>query len=542
MSQLPQQTGQTVESQYIQQPSQMSIKPQPITFYPPSFTPFQNQIISNQNYQMQQQQQQQLQQPQQIQQAQQAINAQFQQQPIQLQYGDDQQIKQRQLSQNLQQQIMQQQWNEQFQQMLQMHHHNYLLQNQLHNLMINSTNQSEQARRDLMIQQQQSMADFTNLQPETITEYIPVEKKIIEYETRIKKIQVPVTHEITEYVPVTTETISPERTVRLSPPKEVHMVPTVVQQPPILQQTVIPRPPQIQMIHPPTQITRMPTLPAYQQAPLTSLRSQSQSSPPRVLNKPTEIPIPPPPPHLPLQPFNYTPKDFPTMNMPSPPQQLHAQIQLNSPLPPPLPPPQFDSPPPSYPHQFGNPQHQLPSHLIPQVPQIPSNQFNQHQLNPYQQQHQMNPNQPYQPPLLPHPPQSRPAPFIPEQYHRDQIEDEQDQYYYEKPQRKQPNHPDFQQTKHGSQLDTPNYHIPNYDSENIRDKQSEPIQHPKRAPFIPKSYDPDLYYEKPEQIHIPSKDNQKRDIQRQVYEKRPQNAHQQTLKTKENYFKDTIFQ
>jgi hypothetical protein len=67
------------------------------------------------------------------------------------------------------------------------------------------------------------------LQPETITEYIPVERKIIEYETRTKKIQVPVTHEITEYEPVTTETISPERTVRLSPPKEVQLVPTFVQ-------------------------------------------------------------------------------------------------------------------------------------------------------------------------------------------------------------------------------------------------------------------------------------------------------------------------
>lgn len=32
------------------------------------------------------------------------------------------------------------------------------------------------------------MAEFTNLQSETITEFIPVEKKIIEYETRIKKI------------------------------------------------------------------------------------------------------------------------------------------------------------------------------------------------------------------------------------------------------------------------------------------------------------------------------------------------------------------
>ncbi|CAD8173620.1 unnamed protein product [Paramecium octaurelia] len=535
MSQLPPYTSQTVESQLIQQPSQLNIKPQPITFYPPSVTQLQNPIATNQNYQMQQQ----LQQPQQFQQAQQALYPQQQQQPIQIQ-DDSQQLRQRQLSQNLQQHIMQQQWNEQFQQMLQMHHHNYLLQNQLQNLMVNQTAQSEQARRDMMMQQQQSLADFTNLQPETITEYIPVEKKIIEYETRIKKIQVPVTHEITEYVPVTTETISPERTVRLSPPKEVHLVPTVVQQPPLLQQTVIPRPSQIQMIPAPTQITRMPTLPSYQQAPLTSIRSQAQSSPPRVLNKPMDIPIPPPPPHLPLQPFNYTPKDFPTMAMPSPPHQFHVQASLNSPLPPP---PQFDSPPPpAYSHQFANPQHQLPPHLIPQVPQVPQELFNQHQLHPHLQQHQINPNQPYQPPLLPHPPQSRPAPFIPEQYYRDQIEDEQDQYYYEKPQRKQPNHPDFQQTKHPSQLDTPTYHIPNYDSENLRDKQCEPIQHPKRAPFIPKSYDPDLYYEKPEHVQIPPKDNQRREIQRAVYEKRPQNAHQQTLRSKENYFKDTIFQ
>ncbi|KAM3135676.1 hypothetical protein pb186bvf_012202 [Paramecium bursaria] len=264
---------------------------------------------------------------------------------------------------------------------------------------------------------------------ELLKQYIPVEKKVIEYQTIKRKIQVPVTEEVIDYVPITTQ-----ETVEISPPRIQVQKETI----PIIQQHVSFAQQRPQNIHPVPVSIRQPS-PIVKQSP--RLITQTIPSPPRIQTGQFYQQ------NLP----NWLPQQRQVQNQP-PPQFLHQYPQIQPQLQ-----PQHQ---PQLQPQFQSIHQQLPPQIPIAAPQLPQQQFIHHPIPQQLLQTSTPIPQPYQIPYEFQLPPPVPIPQLPQQFIQQPPQHVQPQYSQSNiipndPQYRPPTRPEDYQS------DNVHIHIPN---------------------------------------------------------------------------------